>query len=239
VPVEDEKSAQPSEAAGIVGCARGAGAWAGTEVCAVVVVAGDAHAFDAPAHGSMLTVPLILLPLFTVVCAGCAGLDDAEILKGESLWLTELFCATGAAFEGAGAEKSNKSFMPLVELVCAGAGAPQLGLAALAKSPKPLDALAYAGRDVAVVVCAGFGTGFVSKKLPPLSAELCCGFIAALGANRCCCCCCRRGGLARFEKTAGFAIGGPPPKLSPLNASFMDPKFEDDCAAVEAGFADG
>lgn len=222
-----------------MGCTRGAGAGVGTEAFAVVVVAGvDAHAFDAPAHGSMLTDPPILLLLSAVGCTACAGLFDVEMLKGESIWLAELFCTTGAAFEDAGAEKSNKSFMPLVELVCAGADAPQPGLAALAKSPKPLEALAYAGRDVAVVVCAGFGTGFVSKKLPPLNAEVCCGFIAALGADRCCCCCCG-GGLARFEKAAGLAIGGPPPKLSPLNASFIDPKFEDGCAAGEVGFVDG
>jgi len=205
VPVDDEKSPHPSEAAGIVGCARVEGACAATGAFAVVVDAGDAQAFEAPAHGSILIEPPILLLLLATGCAVCAGFDVAEMLKGESIWFAELVCTTGAAFAGAGPEKSNKSFIPLLELVCAGAGAPQPGLAALAKSPKPLDALAYAGRDVAVVVCAGFGAGFKSKKLPPPSIELFCEFIVVLEIGRCWYCGCCGGGLARLEKAAGLA----------------------------------
>ena len=236
VPVDDEKSPHPSDTTGTEDCTLGACACEIIGALFVIVGAGDAQALDDPPHGSMLIEPLGLLLLLVVGFVGCAGFAVAVRLKAESS-----VCGGGAGLAVTGAVKSNRSFTPLCELVCGAAEVPQPGLAALAKSPKPLVALVNAGRDVAFVVCTDFGAGFESKKFPPPNTELCCPLAVVLAIDRCCCCCCCccGGGLARFEKTAAFATGGAPPKLSPLNASFMDPKFEDCCANGEAGFVDG
>ena len=133
--------------------------------------------------------------------------------------------------------------MPLLELVCAIAGAPQLAVAELEKSPNPPVVLGYVGLEVAVVVCAGFGAGLESKKLPPLRAEGRRGAeVVGAGTERC-----WVGGLAREEKLEELVpwTVGAPPKLSPVNASFMPPKLEVDgdvvlacgCGAAAAGAA--
>ena len=88
-----------------------------------------------------------------------------------------------------------------------------------------------------MVVCAGFGAGLESKKLPPLSAEGRRGAdVVGAGTDRC-----WGGGLARDEKPDELVpwTVGAPPKLRPVNASFIPPNPELDCVDGDVALACG